>query len=445
MILFMPKEHDVLYAVPASGGIPRPATTLAPSREETGHFYPQFLPDGRRFLYLARGTQEGANGIYIGSLDSDRVERVVSSDSNAVYAPPGYLLFVRDGNVVAQHFDAEEGRLTGEAVPIVTGVDMYLNLRGSFSVSDSGVLVYRSRESRTPYEITWFDRKGQRLRTVGEPGLYVDMELSPDGTQVALERFEVESGAGDIWLLDLSRDLYSRLAFDAAWDMVPRWSPGGDRVAFMSFDGTLNTYRLYQVPSKATPEPELVFDLGAEEAYLSDWSRDGKYIALNNSGGDVLILSLLGQPELEAFLDSEFEESGGRFSPDGHFFAYVSDETGRDEVYVTTFPESSSRWRVSKEGGGDAKWRPDGKELYYVSTEGQLMAVKLDIGTGFEAVAPEVLFSVGPPGGSLRSYYAAAADGQRFLVLTSIEGIRPLPFNVVLNWSEELKRLVPTN
>jgi serine/threonine protein kinase len=439
VILYMPKEYDVLYAVPASGGTPRPATSLDRSRGETGHFCPQFLPDGRRFLYLARGTEEEANGIYIGSLDSDRVERVVSSDANAVYAPPGYLLFVRDGNVVAQPFDAEHVRLTGEAVPIVTGVRMYLGPRGAFSVSDSGVLVYDSRESRLPYEIAWLDRSGKRLRAAGEPGSYSDIEMSPDGTRLAVERNEIESGTGDIWQLDLSRDLFSRLTFDAAWDGVPRWSPDGERVAFMYYDDTRGTTGLYQVFSKGAPEPELVLDAGTEEMFISHWSPDGKYMALNNYV-DVLILPLFREREPMAFLDSGFNESGGRFSPDGRFFAYVSDETGRDEVYVTTFPEPSSRQRISTEGGGDPKWRSDGEELYYVSAKGHLMAVEVDLGTGFETGVPQELFPVGPPGDSQRSDYAAAADGQRFLVLTRPEGARPQPFHVILNWNAELEQ-----
>jgi serine/threonine protein kinase len=440
VILFMPKEYDVLYSVPASGGTPRPATSLDRSRGETGHFYPQFLPDGRRFLYLARGTQEGSNGIYMGSLDSDRVERIISSDSNTVYAPPGYLLFVRDGNVVAQPFDAEQGRLTGEAVPLVTEVRMALGPRGAFSVSDSGLLVFDGRESSPPYEIAWLDRNGQQLRTVGEPGHYRDVELSPDGSQLVMERIEEESGTGDIWKLDLSRGLYSRLTSDTSWEFMPRWSPDGERVAFISYDDTRGTYGLYQVLSNGVGSLEMVFDLETEETYLSDWSHDGQHIALNRFGNDLLTLPLFAEREPMAFLDSTFNESGGRFSPDGQFFAYVSDETDRDEVYVTTFPEASSRWRISTEGGGDTKWRPDGKELYYVSTDGQLMAVKVDLDTGFEAGVPERLFPIGAPGGTLRTRYAPAADGQRFLVLIRPEGARPQPFHVILNWTAELEQ-----
>ena len=206
---------------------------------------------------------------------------------------------------------------------------------------------------------------------MGEPGDYLDIELSPDGTHLALERDKLGKGTVDIWQLDLSRDLYSRLTFDAAWDFVPRWSPDGARIAFMSWEGTSGVFGLYQVFSKGAGEPELVFDAGKEVMFINDWSRDGKYIALERHS-DLLMLPLSGERELTSFLDSEFEESGGRFSPDGHFFAYVSDETGREEVYVTTFPEHASRWRISTEGGGDPRWRPDGEELYYVSAEGQL-------------------------------------------------------------------------
>jgi serine/threonine protein kinase len=274
---------------------------------------------------------------------------------------------------------------------------------------------------------------------VGEPGPYYDIELSPDGTRLAMERLETESGTGDIWQLDLSRNLFSRLTSGPAWNMVPRWSPDGERIAFMSWDPANGVFRSYQVPSKGTVEPELLFDAANAEMFISDWSRDGRYIAFHRSG-DLVILPLFDERELIPFLDSEFRESQGRFSPGGHFFAYVSDETGRREVYVTTFPEPGSKWRISTEGGQDPRWRSDGEEMFYLSAEGKLMAVKVELDSGFAAGVPEELFPVGLTAISYRSNYAPAADGQRFLVLTGVEGAPPPPFNVVLNWTTGLEQ-----
>ena len=434
VILFMPREQDVLFRVPASGGVAEPATSFETSRGERGHFYPQFLPDGRRFLYLARGTQENSNGIYLGSLDSDQTELVLSGGLNAVYSRSGHLLAAREGTLLAYAFDAERGRLTADPVPIATGVPMYADLRGQFTVSDSGLLAYSNQP--TPMELAWLDRKGKRVRTVGESGTYLDIELSPDGRRLAIERFDPNPGSADIWQLDLARDVYSRLTFDPTWAFLPRWSRDGELLVFVTWNWS-GGFSLYQVSRKDTREPELLFDLEANYTPYIDWSHDGRYVAVNRAD-DVLILPLFGDREPHTFLDSHFKESYGRFSPDGHFFAYVSNETGRDEVYVTTFPEPGSKWIVSTEGGRDPKWRPDGEELFFVSASGLLMAVNVNLSSGFDADVPKELFPVGLTDFPDKSNYAVTADGEQFLVLGRVAGARPRPFTVVLNWQAEL-------
>ena len=224
------------------------------------------------------------------------------------------------------------------------------------------------------------------------------------------------------WQLDLSWGLLSRLTSDPAWDYLPRWLPGGEHVAFATWDGT-NAYHLHRVPSIGVGRRELVLTLGTEETDNFHWSPDGKYIAWVRSG-DLLVVSLNEEGDPVPFLDSEFTESDARFSPDMRYMAYASDETGVSEVYVTTFPEPGRKWRISTRSGRDPRWRSDGKEMFYVSTDGKLMAVDVSLESEFSAGEPEELFLVGLTAMRHRSNYAVSNDGQRFLVLTPPGGAR---------------------
>ncbi len=344
---------------------------------------------------------------------------------------------MKDGNLLAQPFDAERAQITGETIPIASGIPFL-----GFSVSDSGVLVYFKN---TLSELTWFDRSGLSLGTVGEPGVYRDIDMSPDGEHIALERSEPEWNFPDIWQFDLSRGVYSRLTSDSGWDYVPRWSPDGERLAFSS---NRQGHGIYQVLSSGTPQPELLFDSAISVVFTQDWSPDGRYIAFasDQMESDLMVLPLFGEGEPIPFLDSSFDENDGRFSPDGRFFAYESNESGRYEIYVTTFPEPDQRWQISREGGTQPLWRSDGEELFYVSAEGKLMAVMAKTVSGFEDSLPEELLELPiVPGYTHRRGYAVAADGKRFLVITPVGGAALAPVTVILNWFEELKRLVPTD
>jgi len=276
IILFAAQRHGALMRVPATGGDPVPATTLDSSRQEIAHWFPQFLPDGRRFLYLVRARQESHQGLYASSLDSRETVRVLNTTVRAGYAG-GHLLFVRAGTLLAQPFEAKELKLTGEAVPIAERMAYNpVHGRTNFSVSASGVLVYREGGvgGTTPTELVWFDRAGKRLGSVGDKLLHIELAISPDGRRLAVARRDTRGGA-DIWLHDLSRGTSSRLTTDAALHYSPLWSPDGSRIVFSSERN--GRYDLYQRAASGAGEEELLVRSG-DDKVATDWSGDGRFI-----------------------------------------------------------------------------------------------------------------------------------------------------------------------
>ncbi|HLL75094.1 MAG TPA: protein kinase [Pyrinomonadaceae bacterium] len=438
VILFSRSATEGLYRIPAAGGTPEPLTTLDKSRNEYIHAWPHFLPDGRHFLYVAGTSPREKSAIFLGSLDSKPPRMLLNAESSVAYAPPGYLLYAREGTLVARPFDAAGLELTGEAVPVVKQIGFTLsNARAHFSVSETGTLLYRPSAAAADTQLVWFDRAGKQLDTVGAAGHYSDIRLSPDGKRVAFQRLDTEKGASDIWLIELARGTTSRLTFDPANDGDPVWSPDGGRIVFASMkEGMPN---LYQKLSSGAGGEELL--LKTEDAKLAnDWSPDGRHV-LYNAVSDLWVLPLFGERRPEPFVRTDFQEASGRFSPDGRWIAYTSNESGRFEVYVQSFPASGGKWQVSNGGGGSPRWRRDGRELFYLSADGKLMAVEVDGSSDkFEAGVPAPLFEprVGAISGD--SPYDVAADGRRFLVKVPAEETAPAPVTVVLNWTADLKR-----
>jgi Tol biopolymer transport system component len=442
VIVFSRSATEGLYRIPAAGGTPEALTTLDQSRNEYIHAWPHFLPDGRHFLYVAGTSPREKSAIFIGSLDSKPPRLLLGVESSAAYAPPGYLLYAREGTLVAQPFDADRLELTGEAVPVVRQIGFTQgNARAHFSVSETGTLLYRSDTAAADTQLVWFDRAGKQLDTVGAAGHYSDIRLSPDGKRVAFQRLDPEQGASDIWLIELARGTTSRLTFDPANDGDAVWSPDGGRVVFSSArEGLPN---LYQKLSSGAGGEELL--LKTEDAKLAnDWSPDGRHVlynAMSRQSFDLWVLPLFGERRPEPFLRTDFQESGGRFSPDGRFVAYVSDESGRFEVYVQSFPASGGKWQVSNGGGASPRWRRDGRELFYLSADGKLMAVEVDGSSDtFEAGVPVPLFETRVGAISGDSPYDVAADGRRFLVKVLVGENAPAPVTVVLNWTADVKR-----
>jgi Tol biopolymer transport system component len=431
-ILFAPNVLESLYKVPASGGTPVAVTRLAP-REEA-HRWPCFLPDGRHFVFLADARRTEDHHLKIGSLDSPETREIANAVSSVAFAEPGYLLFVRAGSLLAQSFDEKRLRLEGE--PLVVGEkiaeDGNTNHKFEFSVSRTGVLAYRSADPGS--QLTWFDRSGHPAGKVGDPTRRGYLALSPARNQLAYEQLDADGRHADLWLIDLSRAVTSRFTFDPGSNFSPVWSPDGNRIVY---GATRKEFEdLYVRSAVAGAQEELLLASGDDKAPTS-WSSDGRYILFedytSDRGIDVMLLSLDGAPKAEPFVQTPFDEQRATFSPDGRWVAYVSGESGRDEVYVTSFPARTNRRQVSTGGGGRPQWRADGRELFYGARGGKLLSV--DVGPNGDFGPPKEILQVR----GARDY-AVAPDGQRFLVDVALEDPGVAPATIVVNWTADLKK-----
>jgi len=447
VVLFVPTLSGRVHRVDAAGGVATPITTLDASRKEIAHLWPYFLPDGKHFLFLALTTDQENNAIYVASLDSQEKKLLLNAESTVVYAPPGYLLFQREGILMAQPFDAQRIELMGEAVPIAEGVQFNPEQgRSAFSASE-GILAYRT----TPYfgnvQVGWFDRSGKPVGTKGVPGGFRGVDVSPDGERMATHRHD--GTGGDIWLFESARPgSMSRLTFDTSEDnSMPIWSPDGSRIVFGSLRN--GKWGLYQKSANGTGSEELLIESDLPKMPMS-WSPDGKFIVywVNDpkTRSDQWILPLTGERKPAPFLQSPFNEQWAQVSPDGKWIAYSSDETGRSEIYVRRFPSGDGKWQVSSNGGTFPRWRRDNRELFYmgVGPRRKIVALTVDpAGPNFEYGHPTELFDSGFTNfrhGRDYLAYAVSPDGQRFLIprpeSTDLASDR---ITVVLNWTAGLK------
>jgi dipeptidyl aminopeptidase/acylaminoacyl peptidase/predicted Ser/Thr protein kinase len=435
-----------IYRVSAVGGAVTPVTMLDAARQESVHIWPYFLPDGKHFLYLALSAKTENSGIFVSSLDSKERKLLLNASSNPVYVPPGYLLFNREGTLMAQPFDAQRLELKGEAVPVVEGVQFNpASARSAFAASNNGVLAYRGGTGRlfggtgAPLTLTWVSRNGTEQRLAAPIHNYVMPRVSPDGQRVAAG---IEEADGQIWVYDLSRDTLTRLTFDGKDNVNPVWTPDGKRIVFRGAQS-----RLFWQPADGSGPAE---ELAKSELGLTNipgsFSPDGQVLAFMEfgSGLDLYTLSLKdGKPQ--PFLRTPSNETAPRFSPDGRWIAYASDESGRYEIYVRPYPGPGGKWQISTEGGTEPAWNPKGRELFYRSGD-KMMAVEVTTQGTFSAGKPKMLFE-GPyqPTPLTATNYDVSPDGQRFLMLKPSESAEAAPtqITVVLNWFEELKQKVP--
>ena len=442
VILFSPDSTTGLFRVLSAGGAPKPATTLDAARAETTHRWAAFLPDGRHFLYMAgshsTGSKSESNAIFVGALDSNEKTLLLQARSNVVYAS-GYLLYMRERILLAQRFDPGARRLVGEAVPVAEGAQYDpAYFRGVFAASDDGVLLYAIGSAGSlATRLSWMDRTGKSIGgPFGEPAEYSSLSIAPDGKRIAAGINDPTTGAASIWLFD-GRGVRTRFTFGDLSD-APVWSRDGGRIALQR----LNKQSISDIHVKSVGgagEEATVFH-SDRPANPDDWSPDGRFLAIDlisrNSPtkGDVWMVPLSGDGKPYPFLATEFEERSASFSPDGKWVSYVSNESGRDELYVVPFPGPGGKWQISTSGAQGGGFFKGGKEILYGTAENDVVAVEIKAGpSGLEVGPPKTLFRV-PPVTTL----AITPDGERFLLAALPQGTAAPRVALVTSWAAGL-------
>jgi Tol biopolymer transport system component len=444
-VILFAQATSQIYRVPDVGGTPTPATTLDEAAGETQHWAPYFLPDDRHFLFFAVGSHERGpddpNGVYVGVLDSSERKKILPGGSNAKYAD-GYLIFPRDRMLVGQRFDVNSLELSGDVIPIADQISVggLSGRTGAFSVSETGVLAYQAASAEIQSQLVWMDRAGTRTGAVGAPADYGDLELSPDQEQAAVSVFDPARRTRDIFTMDLARGLRTRFTFAPTDEQTAIWSPDGQRIVYNA--RPKGYFDLFVKDAGGVGEETVLLSDSRNKTPLS-WSPDGASLlyltgaqVVGNS--DVWLLPIGGDHQPVPFLQTPFNETDARFSPDGHWVAYVSNETGSTEVYVTRFPGPTGKWPISSNGGNYPRWRADGRELYFIGRDGQLMAAQVSgARDDFSVGDVRPLFDL-HPNLSGRYPYDVSKDGQRVLVNTIVEAAAPSPITLVVNWASAL-------
>ncbi len=456
-IIFGDNTRAPISRVPETGGRPEAITKLDTARNEVSHRWPCFMPDGRHFLYTNRLNLSGLSAedaVFLASLDTTEMPRmIVKASSNFEYAN-GHLLFAQQTTLMAKPFNTEDFTSSGDAFPVAEKIyfDGFTS-RATFSVSQNGVLVYQTGASASRTRLHWRDRSGKLVGTVGNDApQYISSRLSPDGERLVTSLPD-SNGQLDLWLFDTKRLVWTRFTFDKGTDRFPVWSPDGKTIAFSS-DRNKHS-NIYQRSSNGEGAEELLLKSNLEK-FPTDWSRDGKFLALNAFdpkgafSNDIWILPMTPKGSSDrkpfAFLQTEFSETRAAFSPDGRWIAYQSDESGRDEVYIRPFPGPGGKWQVSTGGGTRPRWRGDGKELFYMTGSNmtgnnfRLMSVNVRLGSStVEVSSAQPLFENRITSAGGKDLYDVTQDGKLFLVENSMGGGGQAPLTMVINWPGEIK------
>ena len=434
-ILFGPDAASAIYRVAAEGGTPVEQTHLSTLRSETSHRWPQFLPDGKSFLYFARSPNEEYEGVYLGSLDSAESSLLVNSNGGGIYAPPDRILYAVENTLLMRGLDLRRRQATGTPVPIAERVGVSSNFYTAASVSNTGVLVYANVGSAS--ELVWFDRQGLRVGTALERGGYVDFDVSADGRMGAVAEIDPASDRPDIYIVDFTRRTRRRLTSARETDASPTWSPDGSRLVFRSNRERVQDLYIRDIRQS---EPERLFLKSPVAKDPTSWSPDGRLLLFHSNAEksrfDVWVAAVDAPEHARPLIQTAANEMQGQVSPDGRFVAYTSDESGTPQVYIMPLEGGAHRWEASAAGGFDPKWKPAGGELYYLAPNGWLMSVTVR-GTGAAVTEdPRPLFHAVEPslGAPYSSVFDVAPDGSRFLVRVPLEDIRTLPLKVVLDW-----------
>jgi serine/threonine protein kinase/Tol biopolymer transport system component len=451
VIIFTPGISDVLYRVSAQGGAPIPITQLAPNSGEESHRWPQFLPDGKHYLFFSRSTDKHRTGIYLGSLDSKENRIVLNTGYAATYVAPGYLLYMRDQTLVAHRFDPRKGSLIGDPMSLPDSVALMPgNSEAMFSASQTGVLVYYSAPSTgSGWELLWYDLAGHKISSVGHD-FFLQPAASPDGTKIAVGIYDGQWWTPDIWIFDLVRGTKLRFTFGPGIQTAPVWQPDGRAIVYSSLQKGYE--HIYRKSLNGSADPEILLaTVGVNETPRS-FCRDGRYLAYTRQEGSVKaqkvawILPLFGDHKPFPLIQSQLDIEEPTFSPDCKWVAFVSRDPRQPEpeVYVTSFPGGARRYQVSTGGGANPHWRGDGKELYFLgpSSGGRdLTAVEMqEIGQDLKLSTQRMLFAshaIGLwSGGRLGTY---DSDGRHFLVNGDSTALSDVPLTLVLNWAADLK------
>ncbi len=448
IILFSPSlGNGGLYKVSSTAGAPSQLTVLDTNLQEATHRWPSFMPDGNHFLYVIHSVKPENSGIFMGSLDSSVKKRLLPDEYHVEYAPQGHLVFVRESTLMAQRFDAGKMITIGEPFPLAEKIYSESGAGvASFSVSASGILSYAATSGYGAQQFAWVDRQGKQLGAFGEVGISGDPWFSPDEKKIVFYSIRLSvAPKPDIWTAEFAQGTFTRFTFDPDNEFEPIWSPDGSRIVFAS--NKKGSYDLYEKALSGSGEQRPLLE-SKEWKFPLDWTRDGRYLVYENDNqktkADIWVLPLFGDRKPFPYLQTEFNETHADVSPDGKWMAYGSDETGRSEIYVQSFPVPGAKRQVSAAGGDQPRWRNDQKELFYLAPDGKLMSVEARTEPGFEAGIPVPLFSTHVPSiplvGNDRNQYLVTADGQRFLVnRVAVEDL-PTPITIVINWTKLLSK-----
>ena len=441
IILF--SDFPILRRVSAEGGEPVTVTSIDEAGGEFGHILPSFLPDGLHYLYTVNMGSPSKNGICLGSIDSDKKTRLLTANSTAVYAEPGYLLYQRERTLFAQPFNGKDLALEGEAFSIADGLIPSNFALGFafFDASKNGVLVYRAGDVGAESQFVWFDRSGKKLGDAGQPGIYdPDFDLSPDGKQITVAQRNLATDIKDIRRIEWTRNVTTRLTFDEDVISDTIWFPDSQRVLYGAMGKGMFEKRADGV-GEETPVLE-----SSDVIWPLDCSADGQYIVYGARSGtretnaDLYALPLSGDQKPFPVAQSPSDQDRASFSFDGKWIAYGSNESGTWQIYIKSFPALDQKCQISTNGGAQPRWRRDAKQLYYLSLDGKLMAVDIKTDSKIEAGIPNELFDTGLIVGPYDGQYDVTSDGQRFLFLKPLAETALIPITVVLNWTSLINR-----